>query len=315
MRKASLPLLLLAVLSALLLPATTAHAHASLPPTLEVGTTSTIPLDVPHERDSHNVEVAVRIPAGWQVQAPCIAQETWSCALGTDSGLQTVTWTKDDGADLADDETFRMRIRAASTVGTYAFPTVQLYADGTEAAWIGSASSEEPAPVIRTVPRTGGPTTVPTVAPPTHVPTTRPTGPTPTAPSPTAGPGPGPGPGGPAPTVAPPDGPDATTTTTRPGATTTTTTDRTDTTDEDATTSTTDPDDRDDDGGTDDPSGGGGEGEEAGGPDVGASDEDSDDSSTGLVVLALVVLVIGGAAAALFLRQRAVNRRAAADES
>jgi uncharacterized protein YcnI len=315
MRKVCLPLVLLTALAALLVPATAARAHASLPPALEVGTTSTIPLDVPHERDSHNVEVAIRIPAGWQVLAPCIAQETWSCVLGTDSGFQTVTWTKDPGAALADDETFRMRIRAASSVGTYSFPTVQVYEDGTEAAWIGPASSEEPAPVIRTVPRTGGPTTVPTAPPPTHTPTTRPAGPTPTqSPTPTS-PGGQVGPSGPTPTVAPPPAQPGVTTTTRPGATTTTT-DRSGTTTTAGATTTDDPDSNEesDDATVDESSGGfGGEIEEAGAPDLGTPDDDGSDG-TGLAVLAIVVLVIGGAGAAIFLRQRAVNRRAATDD-
>jgi hypothetical protein len=322
MRKASLPVLLLALLGALLIPATAAHAHAVFPdPTpIQAGTTKRVLLQVPHERDDSfwNERVEVAVPSGWVVTG-CDTKPTWTCdADAVVAGVPAIVWEKAASAGPAEDENFWFTVRAASTVGTYAFPTIQIYSDGEEAEWIGDSSSDHPAPVLRTVPRTSAPTTtLPTVPPPTHTPTSRPTGPSPTSPDPTVAPGPGPGPGGPAPTVAPPDGPGGAPTTTRPGATTTTS-DRTDTTDEDGTSTTTDGDDERDGSPDGEPSDGGGDGEieAAGGPGLGAADEDAEErSSSGLVVLVLVVLAIGGAGAALFLRQRAVNRRTAADDA
>lgn len=321
MRKPPIVVLLLLLLAAAFVPASPAGAHATLPSTpLQVGTTNSVAMSVPHEREDSfwNTEVVVAVPAGWQALT-CQVKATWTCALGTEAGFQTVTWTKAAGSDPVEDERFVFSVRAASTVGTYPFPTIQVYNDGLEVAWIGPPSSAEPAPRLSTVPRTTGPTTtVAQTAPPTHTPPTSPSVTSPTQiPTPTSPGGQG-GPTGPIPTVVPPAGqPGGTTTTTRAGATTTTT-DPTETTAVDGSTTTDDPDEDEESDGTsvDDSSGGfGGEVEEAGAPGLGVPDDDGGGNDAGLAVLAVVVLVIGGAGAALFLRQRAMNRRALADDA
>lgn len=283
----------------MVLPALPAGAHATFvgtSTTLPVNTQQSLIMNVPHERDDSvwNTEVIIAMPSGWQAQS-CQTKSTWTCALGTEDGQPVVSWQKANGAAPAEDETFRFAVRTASTVGTYLFPTIQVYSDGEEVAWIGGSSSPEPAPVLKTVPQTTGPTTTVTARPPSHPTTTRTS-----TPSHSTAPG---TPGTPA-----PNGP---TTTSDDPDDTSNTSETTDTTTDDGSTTTEAAEDEDDDGRDEHDS-------DASGPSLGSdeegseqaaseSDADSSDGGGGALALGLGALVVlGGAGAAgwYFLRGR-----------
>jgi uncharacterized protein YcnI len=285
-----------------LVPASPAGAHASVtsPNDLPVNTQQTIVMSVPHELEDtiYNTKVEIAVPTGWQVQG-CTTKPTWTCSHAQEGGFRVITWVK-SGAP-SEDEIFRFTVRTPSTTGSYPFPTIQTYSNGFEAAWIGGPGTDEPAPVLRTVPNTGGPTTTrPTTPPPTH----GQPGPSPTNPNNPGPNNPSPGPGdppGPAPTA-----PGATTSTTEPGDASTTT----DTTEPSDSSTTTDTTDRDDDDRSDDEDGGDPDttaGDDEGGSEEAAvpGDDDGDGGAGGLVAVLIVLLLAAGAGAGLYLYRRA----------
>lgn len=187
--------LVAAVVITVVATASPAGAHARFvgaPASFPVGTDQNLSLEVPHERDdaTFNTEVKIAVGEGWQPLA-CTEKPTWTCSIGAEAGRDVVHFIKDPGAGPAEDETFQFRVRTASTVGTYPFPTIQIYNTGEEVAWIGGSGSTEPAPVLKTSPPGGTTeTTSPTTSPPhTTPPTTK--GPTGTTAPTTAGSGPG----------------------------------------------------------------------------------------------------------------------------
>lgn len=133
-------------------------------------------MNVPHERDdaTYNVGVAIRLPEGWGGVA-CQAKPTWTCTIGIESARTVIRYTKDAGADPAEDETFLFTVHAATTPGTVSFQTLQTYNTGEVVAWIADPGSDEPAPNLQV-------TAAPPTAPPTRPP---PVAPTPSEPEPT----------------------------------------------------------------------------------------------------------------------------------
>jgi hypothetical protein len=285
-------LLLSAALGGLLtvVPSSPAGAHAYFNGVTSVPANAqrTLVMIVPHELEDgiYNTKVEIAVPNAWQVQG-CTAQATWSCSSANDGAFRVITWTKGAGQPPAGDEAFEFRVRSASSAGTWAFPTIQTYSDGTEAAWIGEPDAPEPAPRLQTTPA-GATTTRPPATPPPH----GSPGPQPTAPN---GPGPttpSPGPSQPSPTA-----PGATTTTTEPGDTSTTT-DTTEPSDRSTTSETTDRDDRDDDDGTTTTDGSDdGSSEEA---TAGTRDPDDGGGGSGALVAILVVVLLAAAGGAGF---------------
>lgn len=144
----SVPPVLLALLL-VALAATPAWAHASFDVRqLPAGATETFELRVPVEVDAGNEFVDVLVPAGWGVD-DCVGATGWSCdTVARDDDATVVNLAReDDGA--GDVELFVMALTAPSSQGAYAFPVVQTYDDGREAAWIGEPGGDRPAPVIQ----------------------------------------------------------------------------------------------------------------------------------------------------------------------
>ncbi|MEO5837996.1 MAG: DUF1775 domain-containing protein [Acidimicrobiales bacterium] len=219
-----------------------AHAlFVGAPSGYPTNTDQNLTLNVPHERDdvTYNVAVSVRIPMSWAALS-YQSKPTWTCSIDVVGGRQVFRFTKNPGAEVAEDETFQFAVRTGSTVGSFPFETTQTYNTGEVVSWIGAAGTERPAPMLSTVaggttPQTtpsttnpDAPTTTSTVfvPPPTSVATTSAT-PTTAVPATTAGGG---------------------TTTTSPGTTTASTTTGTTDTFASSTTATTPLDD--DDGGS-----------------------------------------------------------------
>jgi len=77
-----------------------------------------------------------------------------------------VHFAKTSGNVLDENEVFKYTVRTASTVGAFAFPTVQTYETGEIVRWIGAPGSEEPAPVLNTLAANAPPpATTPATAP------------------------------------------------------------------------------------------------------------------------------------------------------
>lgn len=155
-------------LAAFGLTAAPAGAHATFATSsVPVNSNQTLTMDVPHEREDnvYNTQVVVAMPVGWQASS-CASKATWTCSIGTQSGRQVVKFVKNSGAPRAEDESFTYAVHTASSVGSFAFPTLQTYSTGETVSWIGDPSAPEPAPVLRTYEGAPPPTVAPTTVPP-----------------------------------------------------------------------------------------------------------------------------------------------------
>ncbi len=146
-RRSVAPVLLALLLVAL--AATPAWAHASFDVRqLPAGGSETVELRVPVEIDAGNEFVDVLVPAGWTVD-DCTGASGWSCATAPrDDDTTVVNLAREDGG-AGDVELFTLGLTAPDAQGEYAFPVVQTYDDGSEAAWIGEPGGDRPAPVIQ----------------------------------------------------------------------------------------------------------------------------------------------------------------------
>jgi len=156
------------IVASVLALAQPAYAHAVFvngPSAFPADTTQTLTMHVPNERrdTDYNVEVTVAIPAGWQPLS-CTAQASWSCSLGYEAGRRIVHFVKRSGNVLDQNETFKYTVRTAATIGSFAFPTVQRYETGETVYWVGRPGSEEPAPVLRTIPGAAPPSNTTTTS-------------------------------------------------------------------------------------------------------------------------------------------------------
>ena len=127
-----------------------------------VNTDHMLTLNVPHECDSatYNVDVVIAIPAGWGALS-CQTTATWTCSLGTVDSRPVVRFTKNEGAEPAEDKAFRFTARTARTGERFGFPTVQTYNTGDIVRWIGAAGAEKPTPMLATLPTRSAPQTTP----------------------------------------------------------------------------------------------------------------------------------------------------------
>lgn len=147
MRKPATAVLLATILLVLLPGVALAHASFDVSQ-LPADATQDLVLRVPLERDAANDLVEVLVPGAFMVTA-CPGTRGWSCdQAATAEGDTVVTLTRDaDGPGDAD--RFALTVTAPTEEGVYAFPTIQTYDDGVEAAWIGEAGSDQPAPRIQ----------------------------------------------------------------------------------------------------------------------------------------------------------------------
>jgi uncharacterized protein YcnI len=139
----------LATVALLVLLPGTALAHASFDiRQLPAGTTQELTLRVPLERTAANDLVEVLVPGAFVV-GDCPAADGWDCAQDeTAEGDTVLTLARGPDGD-GGTERFRVVVTAPTTEGVYAFPTIQTYDDGVEAAWIGEPGSDQPAPRLQ----------------------------------------------------------------------------------------------------------------------------------------------------------------------
>lgn len=162
-------LVLVFVAGLLALAASPASAHAQFQSAASgyaAGSSPTLRLYVPNERDdtNYNAAVTVYLPESWSAVS-CATKATWTCALGAAEGRPTVTFTKAAGAAPAEDDYFEFVVRVGPTPGTYTLPTIQTYNDGQVVRWIGAKGSEDPAPTLVALPGDATPAPVtPTTA-------------------------------------------------------------------------------------------------------------------------------------------------------
>lgn len=137
------------VAALLVLTAWPAWAHAGFDiRQLGAGTTERFELRVPIETESPNSTIDVLVPIGWTVDV-CPGAVGWSCEITPrDNGDTVLNMAAEDDA-AGEVEFFTIEMTAPDEQGTYSFPVVQIDADGAEAAWIGEAGSERPAPTIQ----------------------------------------------------------------------------------------------------------------------------------------------------------------------
>lgn len=189
-----------------------AHANFGTLASVPTNTDQTLTMEVPLEKgdEVHNAEVRIAIPSGWTALS-CPAAPDWSCSIEQGSPV-SFRFTSQSPSSAR--ENFAFAVHSTDQLGTYKFPTIQKYTDGSQSDWIGKEGDPNPAPVLKTTqgpPITVAPTTNPD-KPTTTPPTTKPA--TPTTQTPVTNPG-----GGPVPTTKP-----GVTTTAIPGAPTSTTT-------------------------------------------------------------------------------------------
>lgn len=193
-----------------------AHANFGTLDSVKTNTEQNLTMEVPLEKgeEIRNVDVVIAIPAGWEPKA-CGAEPDWTCGIENGSGQYPKTVHFKSQNTLSPREHFEFTVHSTDKIGTFKFPTIQKYSDGTQSDWVGDAQSPNPAPILKTT--QGPPITVPpTTNPdkPTTVPPTTKPGTPPTPAPPVTNPG-----GGPVPTTR-----SGVTTTAIPGAPTTNTT-------------------------------------------------------------------------------------------
>lgn len=143
------PLVAATVTALLVATAVPALAHAGFDlQQLPVDSTETVELRVPIEIDAANAFVDVLVPEGWSVDR-CDGAPGWSCATSERDDATTIVNLAVDDPTAGTTERFTLTMTAPPTPGTYAFPVVQTYDDGTEAAWIGEPGGDRPAPTIQ----------------------------------------------------------------------------------------------------------------------------------------------------------------------
>lgn len=153
-----------------------ASAHAVFMTTtngLRPSTTLQLHMYVPDELDPSlwNKEVEVKVPAGWTMRS-CHGLVDWSCKVNValPDGAHGIDF-KNSGGVTDPNEDFYFTLTTPARAGTYSFPTVQRYSDGTLIRWVGPPDSGEPAPQLVVLPAgvapsSAPPTTVNTAPPP-----------------------------------------------------------------------------------------------------------------------------------------------------
>jgi uncharacterized protein YcnI len=138
-----------AALVVTVLGAVPAWAHASFDVSVvPASDTVDVVLRVPIERDSSNAFIDVRVPPGWSVEA-CGGSTGWSCATNDRDDGTTVINLAAAETGAGDVDRFALSLGTPAEEGSYDFPVVQTYADGTEVAWIGDPGEDRPSPRIQ----------------------------------------------------------------------------------------------------------------------------------------------------------------------
>ncbi len=139
--------------AALLIPAAVAQAHVELAPErAPAGAKVAFTVTVPNERTTADtIKVALRLPAGF-TEVTATDAAGWTSSVRSDGQFTVVTWTggpsagKITGENVAD---FAFVARTPNEPGTaVAIPATQTYTSGEVDRWIGSESSELPAPRV-----------------------------------------------------------------------------------------------------------------------------------------------------------------------
>jgi hypothetical protein len=138
MRRALLAPLVIVAWLALGGTAGVASAHAEFyRATVPISSTTSITLNVPHERaaDVYNITVRIQIPGNWQATG-CQSPSGWTCGAGG-----VIEFSKlDPATELGTAEDFTFTLTAPASLGEARFPVVQIYSTGENVLWQGTAN-------------------------------------------------------------------------------------------------------------------------------------------------------------------------------
>jgi uncharacterized protein len=156
---------LIAAAAALLAAPAAAQAHVTLQPgQAPAGGFTRMDVRVPTEReDASTVKVDLQLPdgfaeasyepvPGWSVK---VAKKKLATPIKTDDGEVTeevsrITWTAKDGIPPGAFQDFGLSVMIPGKAGDdLTFKALQTYSDGQVVRWIGSADSDNPAPVVK----------------------------------------------------------------------------------------------------------------------------------------------------------------------
>jgi uncharacterized protein YcnI len=151
---------LLAMISAALVAATSAWAHAEVSPAIALAKTGQLfTLAVPtEEEDAATTKVELTPPSGFAIDS-FVPAAGWtrnvkSTGSGEETEVEQVTWS--GGNVPAEEDALFQFLASADSAKTYTFKVRQTYSDGSVVDWSGPESSDTPAPQIEAKSSLGG---------------------------------------------------------------------------------------------------------------------------------------------------------------
>jgi uncharacterized protein YcnI len=151
---------LLALVTAALVAAASANAHAEVSPSVAQAKTGQLfTLAVPTEKEGvTTTKVELTPPSGFAIDSfvpsPGWTRDVKSTGSGEETAIQQVTWSGGN-VPTEEDAVFQF-LASADSATTYTFKVRQTYSDGTVVDWAGPESSDTPAPQIEAKSSFGG---------------------------------------------------------------------------------------------------------------------------------------------------------------
>jgi uncharacterized protein YcnI len=151
-RRVKVPLTLLVVLTATLVLAQVASAHAHLsPPVVLAKQSQVFTLAVPTEKEgATTTQIVLTPPQGFNIDSfvpsPGWKRTVQQTGSGENATIQKITYSG-GSVPTGEDSTFSF-LASPSSSKTYTFGVQQTYSDGTVVDWAGPETSDTPAPTL-----------------------------------------------------------------------------------------------------------------------------------------------------------------------
>jgi uncharacterized protein YcnI len=151
---------LLAAVTALLVGAGSAWAHARISPVVvQSKQLQLFALAVPTEKENlTTTKVELTVPQGFGIDsfvaAPGWKRQVQQTGSGEDAVIQRVTWT--GGSVPTEEDSLFQFLASPSASKTYTFSVRQTYSDGSVVDWSGPESSDSPSPTVEAKSSLGG---------------------------------------------------------------------------------------------------------------------------------------------------------------
>jgi len=159
-RRVKVPLTLLVVLTATLVLAQVASAHAHLsPPVVLAKQSQVFTLAVPTEKEgATTTQIVLTPPQGFNIDSfvpsPGWKRTVQQTGSGENATIQKITYSG-GSVPTGEDSTFSF-LASPSSSATYTFGVQQTYSDGTVVDWSGPESADTPAPTLEAKASLGG---------------------------------------------------------------------------------------------------------------------------------------------------------------